>query len=155
MIQTDPIDAVARLQKLRALAQRLERSLEEQARWFDEVFVPGGEVPHDPKSVKQIMAEFERNRVKWEQQREQEVERLKHDSVLLVEAWQKLESEQRRLLAERQALQVGATNMSLPKSILAACNGDAASRAAPTAATELSVLEFQQLKREMSRQRRS
>ena len=145
----------AHAQRLKALAERMEVFLEAQARRFDEVFVPGGDVPHDPKSLKLMMAEFERSRLKWEQQREQELERIKHDSQLLVEAWQKLESEQRRLLAERQALQVGATSMTLPKSILAACNGTAAPRAASTSATELSVLEFQQLKREMGRQRKT
>jgi hypothetical protein len=154
MIQADSMEFVAQAQKLKALAERLEVVLQQQARRFDDAFVPGGDVPHDPKSLKQLMTEFERDRLRWEQQQEQELERIRHDSALLTDAWLKLEAEQRRLLAERQALQVGATNFALPRSVLAVCSGDAAPCAAPTSATELSVLEFQQLKREMSRQRK-
>jgi len=104
--------------------------------------------------------EFRQEREDWELHRQQELERLRSEGQLLAEAWQRLEAEERNLLAERELLRRGAGNG--PQSPLSPNAGPSLTRGVASPARETSHaagdvhdhtawLQFQQLRREIQR----
>ncbi len=115
------------------------------------------------------MAELQEAREAWEEDRQQECRRMQEDSQRLIDAWEKLEAEQREMLKHRVAMR-GApsgppiTGKSPPTSAPRSESPSAISQpptlsAAPAAGAvaHKNQLQFQQLRREMlehARQRR-
>ncbi|MDP6556438.1 MAG: hypothetical protein QGG71_17340 [Pirellulaceae bacterium] len=100
------------------------------------------------------VAEFRQERERWELHRQQEVERLREEGDLLAEAWQRLEAEERCLLAERELLRRGAANR-LPNSMPAV--SQATGEKPQTGGHDQDHLDwqqFQRLRREFQRNNR-
>jgi hypothetical protein len=106
------------------------------------------------------MAEFQQEREQWELHRQTEVERLRREGDLLAEAWQRLEAEERRLLAERELLRRGAINRSSSER---SPNSPPTHSQAQTGETSqpgdynqdpMAWLQFKQLRREFQKYRR-
>ena len=104
--------------------------------------------------------EYRQERESWELHRQQEVERLRREGNLLAEAWQRLEAEERRLMAERELLHRGAINE--PQSKCSPNSGPSISLVAASSAGEtpqtssdnqdhIAWLQFQQLRREIQK----
>jgi len=105
--------------------------------------------------------EFRQERESWELHRHQEVEQLRSEGMLLTEAWQRLEAEERRLLAERELLRRSAINSqestlscnaALPTSRGGAAYSAGGKRQTTTNDQEhIAWLQFQQLRREIQK----
>ena len=116
--------------------------------------------PARDSTLARQVEEFRQEREDWELHRQQELERLRSEGQLLAEAWQRLEAEERNLLAERELLRRGAVNG--PQSPLTPNAGPSITRDAATPAGATSQpagdvhdhtawLQFQQLRREIQR----
>jgi hypothetical protein len=106
-------------------------------------------------------------RQRWEAEKQQEWERIQSDAARLAEAWQRVEMEQRRLLAERNASRVSSpVDRGLPGkegntsaggipglagSPLPCQRDSQPTSEEPLLAPESAILQFQQLRREMQK----
>ena len=101
------------------------------------------------------VAEFALERESWELHRQQEVERLRREGDLLAEAWQRLEKEERSLLAERELLSRGVDNRS-PNALPPVSQASTSEKpqADDYEQDHLAWMQFQQLRRECQRHNR-
>lgn len=154
---------LGKIAHLRTLAIRLERFLLAQ---IDRLELSGERealMPVDNHLARQPDG-FQQECADWESHRQRELERLRHESALLAEAWRRLESEQRSLLAERelfrQGLGCGSQSAlshrggpSVSHPLESATQGGTASSTNEPDHTDW--LQFQQLRREMHRHNRT
>jgi hypothetical protein len=156
-------------EKLRHVAQQVEsflmRQIDRLQRELQQV-----ESPDDRYELERLSEEFEQMRDKWDAERQLERSRIQEDSSRLVEAWQRLEAEQRELLkyrtpnkiaglsTGRSAVRSGSPLSPVPASSSKETSMVGATMGSPaTAASHRNQLQFQQLRREMmehARQRR-
>jgi hypothetical protein len=114
-------------------------------------------VANQASALERQLEEFRQHRENWELERQQNVERLRREGDLLAEAWQRLESEERKLLAERELLRRTATNNmqpTLPGNTATLPSPRTAMPATATTTSEqdqnhISWVQFQQLRREI------
>lgn len=162
--QNFPLDREA--EKLRQLAAQIEAFLTRQIDRLDR------ELEWVPRAgtgdVDRMMDEFQVVRTQWEQDRRDEQRRLQEDAERLVDAWSRLEAEQREMLKQRmQGKSIAAINSppvtrtqppARPEGSLTAPSPAAAMPNDPgSVANPRNQLQFQQLRREMlehARQRR-
>ena len=163
--QNFPLDREA--EKLRQLAAQIEAFLTRQIDRLDRELerVPRAGTGGD---VDRMMDEFQVVRTQWEQDRRDEQRRLQEDAERLVDAWSRLEVEQREMLKQRmQGKSIAAINSppvtrtqppARPEGSLTAPSPAAAMPNDPgSVANPRNQLQFQQLRREMlehARQRR-
>ena len=115
---------------------------------------PGAGRKEESLLARQV-AEFRQERERWELHRQQEVERLRGEGDLLAEAWQRLEAEERCLLAERELLRRGSADRS--HNALPTAPQASTGEKPQTGGYEqdhLAWLEFQQLRREIQKYNR-
>jgi hypothetical protein len=99
-------DFVEYAQRLQKLAAKVEQFLGEQCARLDEAtrgLAQAASAGSNPRSLAQ---DFERQRAAWELERSAELRQIEEQRNLLSEAWSRLESEQRRLLVQRNSLRL-------------------------------------------------
>jgi hypothetical protein len=161
----DSLSAGAR--GLRDVALRIEDFLMEQVERLEdaiETTLKHGQFTDPPPPATD---DLEDERRRWEVEKQREWKRIQGDAAQLAQAWQRVEIEQRRLLAERNASRVvsatdreplGAENDTWstrttdhaqpPWSDQATCQPGADQ---PLMTQESAILQFQQLRREMQK----
>lgn len=159
--------------RLRDIAERIEGFLAEQIGRLEETMEGAPDAPPPVHMARRTTQYVEEERRRWETEKQRERERIQSDGVRLAEAWQRVEMEQRRLLAQRSAM--GSSPVESREPPLApgdsAADLDAVSPVArqhhgpaaadlvpvmdePPLTPESAILQFQQLRREMQQHSR-
>ena len=98
------------------------------------------------------VTEFRQQRERWELHRQEELERLRREGDLLAEAWQRLEAEERCLLAERELLRRGSTSGSPnPPPTVSQASTEEKPQTCGHDQDHTAWMQFQQLRREFQR----
>ncbi|MCA9166514.1 MAG: hypothetical protein KDB23_02545 [Planctomycetales bacterium] len=148
--------------RLRVVASQIELFLFRQIeRLEDEIAHCNAPVSQNSGSLEEGWSEFERARSKWEDEKNQERARLHEEAQRLLEAWGKIEHEQRELMKQRLP---GKLSGSVPTAAPPTSTGDSSlspisstNRPADASGGTAARNQFQQLRREMlehARQRR-
>ena len=90
--------------RLYILARKLELFLGEQAERLSGTLRQCQGVTESSARIQREMAALENHRLAWERKRAEEMRLLEQERDLLTQAWESVEDEQRRLLAERSLL---------------------------------------------------
>ena len=148
------------IERLRKLASQLHEFLLSQIDRLECGDRPGVSA-NEESLLASRMDEFRQERENWEIHRQREVEDLRSEGNLLTEAWQRLEAEERRLLAERESLRRNVTksqqSMLSSNAELSTPGREAAysTGVPPETGTNdqehLAWLQFQQLRREIQK----
>jgi len=158
-------------ERLLSLTTRIESFLLRQIQRLESLLedcqAAGG---HD-QAADQLAAGFLEDRRQWENLRQQQARRLEAEAARLIEAWQQLEAEQRRMLGQRESLRPALESLPEARSGRGVagmehdrCRQTFEQRESPWTAEvvlddeplspELAVMQFQQLRREILRHRR-
>lgn len=160
--------------RLQVVVDRVETFLAAQLDRLERVLEQCEHGAAEQETADRLRRELQEQRRQWEQERLEEMGKIKQAGAQLTEAWDRLEAEQRRLLAERESLR------SAPGGGHAQAAGPADGTAMPTespgatargnpppngpgrsegtaqdaVSPEAARLQFQQLKREVRRHAR-
>lgn len=89
-------------QRLRAVAEGLGRFLEEHLRRLETAATQCEQVLAQKRTVERGAEELEQDRREFEQQRERQIDVVRQEQDRLIEAWHKLEGEQRRVITHQE-----------------------------------------------------
>lgn len=92
---------------LAAWVDRIEDFLVREVGRLEAVLLDMAQEPRSNPPRTQVPQDLELVRADSERERQRQIAALQQDSARLMEAWSQVEAEQRRLLAERQSLQLG------------------------------------------------
>jgi hypothetical protein len=150
-------------EQLRDIAGRIEDFLVAQIHRLESAVQDSPPVAEGSADVELIQRELSEEQRRWETERAREVERIKTESAQLVQAWERVECEQRELLALRGATRGNVRSLQTLRNADTQC-----AREADTVpysgqdryrevvedealSPESAVLQFQQLRREIQR----
>jgi hypothetical protein len=151
-------------EQLQQIAAQIQSFLSRQIDRLEQEISTCAPATEEHAELEAMLNEFRQERADWEQEKLQEQRRIHEDSQRLIEAWQRLEAEQRELLKQR-ALKKTMTN-STTASMQNVSTTPASSRQEPvttgissvaspgptasaTGISHRNQLQFQQLRREM------
>ena len=163
-----PEGALAAAEKLRSIADRIEQFVTQQITRLEAASLQhAAPQPRSDFAPEGDNVEIEQQRRKWEQERDAEIRRLRDEGQLLKDAWEQIESEQRRLLAERGSMRAAsgppvsssrqatvAQPISKPESSPELAPKTDHKPASPNTSREQAVRQFQHLKREIGKHNR-
>jgi DNA repair exonuclease SbcCD ATPase subunit len=170
---THSLEATGKLQRMHALCGRIEEFLLQQMDRFERVLQRCHESSAQHNSLQERIAAFESERQRWQLDREQEIQYIQQAGARLAEAWERIEAEQRRILANSHsgtpspsvpgttAQAPGISNNLAPVSaplqtVSQTYMGAEQDKAlpAPTPPSGSDLLQFQQLRREIQKHSR-
>ncbi|MEM7782525.1 MAG: hypothetical protein AAF623_04165 [Planctomycetota bacterium] len=88
--------------RLEKIASSIGSFLDNQLERLEAAFKEIERVAANDRIVQNILAEFELEKREWEMERQAEIDRLNRAGEELIEAWQKLESEKKAWMDERE-----------------------------------------------------
>jgi hypothetical protein len=159
---SETLDTSAPNHRLRALTGEIEEFLLQQIRRLESLLGNHARNSSSTAELQDLLVEVEHQQRQFDVRREEQMARIQLESARLTDAWQRLENEQRELLAQRQRGPVKTPETPPAAPAANSSSGIVQSgQAQPSAADvavdhelpcpETTAFEFQQLRREIQR----
>jgi len=159
------------MERLLSVTARIERFLLGQIQRLESLPADRQTAGRQDLDADQLAADFLADRRQWEDLRQQQARSLEAEAARLVEAWQRLEAEHRRTLAQRESLRPAVESLPGARAsrVVPELDHDRVRRSSERSegqwevevalddeplSPELAVVQFQQLRREILRHRR-
>ncbi len=148
--ETNIHDLTDAARRLRAVTVHIDSFLTGQLQRLSDAMHVYTQVKTEAETVRRLYADLETERQQWQMQRESELERLQQASENLIDAWERLDAQQRQLMIEqRRSDPSRPIVMACRSATLGSTGGGSIAVARMPEKLETTLLEIQMLKQEM------
>jgi len=148
--ETNIHDLTDAARRLRAVTSHINSFLTGQLQRLSDAMHVFTQVKAEAETVRRLFAELENERQQWQAQRTAELDRLQQASESLVEAWERLDAQQRQLLIDQRRNDPARPSVVVCRAPnLGSSNGRTGTMVRMPEKMETTLLEIQMLKQEM------